>query len=164
MAVSDDQLRDAMRRWATGVTVVTAAHENVYHGMTVSSFTSVSLDPPLILVSLERSTRTRQLVLDSAHFAVNVLHAGQEDISDRFAGRIPDVDDRFVGLEFHTLESGAPLLEDALAWLDCRVSAVIEMATHTIIIGHVIAVRAPALDEGDGDPLLYYNRSYRQLK
>lgn len=164
MRVSDEQLREAMRRWATGVTVVTAAHGNVHHGMTVSSFTSVSLEPPLILVSLERSTRTRQLVLDAAFFGVNILHAGQEEISDRFAGRISDVEDRFAGLEYQTMESGAPRLNGVLASFDCRVAAVIEMSTHTIIVGHVTAVYAPPLDEGDQDPLLYYNRSYRRLK
>lgn len=153
-----------MRRWATGVTVVTVAHNGVHHGMTVSSFTSVSLEPPLILVSLERSTRTRQMVLDESFFGVNILHANQEEVSDRFAGRIPDIDDRFAGLKYHTLESGAPMLENTLACFDCRVSAVIEMATHTIIIGKVIAVFAPGLEKADYDPLIYFNRAYRQLK
>jgi flavin reductase (DIM6/NTAB) family NADH-FMN oxidoreductase RutF len=164
MPVSDEELRESMRRWATGVTVVTVAHENVLHGMTVSSFTSVSLKPPLVLVSLERSTRTRQLVLDSSFFGVNILHASQEEVSNRFAGRIPDMEDRFADLKYHTLESGAPMLEDALACFDCRVSAVIEMATHTIVVGNVIAVFASGLELQDNEPLIYYNQAYRKLK
>ncbi len=162
--MSKDELREAMRYWATGVTVVTAISEGVRHGMTVSSFTSVSLDPPLILVCLERNARTRQLVLDSAAFAVNVLGADQEEISNRFAGRISDLEDRFVDLPTHELESGSPLLHGALAWFDCRVSAVFEMATHTIIVGHVIGVKATKESVDEPQPLLYFNRSYRFLQ
>ena len=164
MTVSNEELRAAMRLWATGVTVVTANHEGVRHGMTVSSFTSVSLDPPLILICLERNTRTRQLVLDSAVFAVNLLSDQQVDLSNRFAGRISDLDDRFVELNTTTLETGAPLLDGALAWMDCRVSAVFEMSTHTIIVGQVIAVKSFLEGETDASPLLYYNRSYRVLQ
>ncbi len=153
-----------MRRWATGVTIVTANHNGLQHGMTVSSFTSVSLDPPLILVCLERTTRTRQLVLDSAHFGVNVLTAGQEELSNRFAGRISDLEDRFVGLETFTLESGAPFFAGALAWIDCRVSAVVEMSSHTIIIGQVFGVQSPENNQGSLQPLLYFNRQYRMLE
>lgn len=163
MNITSEDLRQAMRRWATGVTVVTAAHNGILHGMTVNSFTSVSLEPPLLLVSLERTTRTRQLVLDSAHFAVNVLSESQMEISDRFAGRIPDLEDRLSGLEYSIMESGAPLLAGTLASFDCRVSAVIEMATHTLVIGQVIAVQAPDLQPEGGQPLLYFNRDYHRL-
>jgi len=153
-----------MRLWATGVTIVTANHEGVRHGMTVSSFTSVSLDPPLILICLERSTRTRQLVLDSAVFAVNLLTTQQVDLSNRFAGRISDLEDRFAGLNTTVLETGAPLLDGALAWMDCRVSAVFEMSSHTIIVGQVIGVKSFVAGDAEAAPLLYYNRSYREFK
>src|SRR3990172_7791045 len=82
-----DALRDALRFWTTGVTMVAASHNGVSHGMTVNSFTSLSLDPPLVSVSLEKVTRTHQLVLDANAFTVTILSQGQQALSDRFAGR-----------------------------------------------------------------------------
>src|SRR5512139_2706393 len=118
MPVDPEFLRSVMRNWATGVTVVATALEGVRHGMTVSSFTSVSLDPPLVLVSLERATHTHRLLEQSGCFSVTVLGEGQQDISDRFAGRQPDGDDRFAGLDTFTLVSGAPFISGGLAYFD----------------------------------------------
>jgi len=109
--VDPEQLRQAMRLWATGVTVVTSQHEGVTHGMTVSSFTSVSLTPPQVLIALAQSTRTHALVKASRTFGVTVLGANQRVISDRFAGRQPDNEDRLSELKTFSLVSGAPLLE-----------------------------------------------------
>src|SRR5512137_548100 len=96
-SVDPDHLRQAMRLWATGVAVVTSQHEGVVHGMTVSSFTSVSLIPPQVLVALNQSTRTHALVKESRFFGVTVLGADQQEISDRFAGRLPDDANRLSG-------------------------------------------------------------------
>jgi flavin reductase (DIM6/NTAB) family NADH-FMN oxidoreductase RutF len=154
-----DQLRQAMRLWATGVAVVTSRHDGVAHGMTVSSFTSVSLIPPQVLIALAQSTRTHALVRNSRFFGVTVLNADQRDVSDRFAGRLPDDSDRLSGLETVTLVSGVPLLKDGVARFDCRVIATFTSGTHTIFIGSVLAA------QGDlqGEPLLYFNRGYQKL-
>jgi flavin reductase (DIM6/NTAB) family NADH-FMN oxidoreductase RutF len=158
-SVDPDHLRQAMRLWATGVAVVTSQHDGVVHGMTVSSFTSVSLIPPQVLIALAQSSRTHALVKNSRFFGVTVLNADQRDISDRFAGRLPDDADKLSGMEQFTLVSGVPLLKDGVAQFDCRVIATFTSGTHTIFIGSVLAA------QGDlqGEPLLYFNRSYQRL-
>ena len=122
MAISPEHLMQAMRRWATGVSVVSARHNGVQHGMTVNSFTSVSLTPPLILVSLEQVTRTQKLVKQAGFFGVTILSARQKDLAQRFAGGYAEEQNRFNGLSTRTLTSGVPFLVDGLAWLDCAVT------------------------------------------
>ena len=152
-------LRRAMRFWASGVTVVSARYQELHHGMTVSSFTSLSLTPPLVMVSLENDTRTRQYVQDSCAFGVTILAEDQEQISNRFAEPKMEASYRFEGLRIHTLETGAPFLSDGLAFFDCRVVASHEAGTHTIYIGEVVAAEV-----GKGErPLLYFNQGYRRL-
>jgi len=148
-----------MRKWATGVTVVSAAAQGRRHGMTVSSFTSLSLEPPLLLVVLYQKSRTHALVQAAGSFGVTILASSQREISDRFAGRTPDETDRFAGLETETLQTGAPLLTGGLAWFDCRVEQALPVGTHTLFVGRVVAARA----FGEGEPLLYYDRAYRTL-
>jgi flavin reductase len=159
MTIESDSLRQAMRYWATGVTVVTAAHEDVQHGMTVSSFTSVSLTPPQVLISLAQNARTHDLIMRSRNFGISILDATMQDLSDRFAGRVPDEMDRLVGVETFRLASGAPLLRQGLAQLDCHVVTTLGSGTHTIFIAEVLAAQS---GEG-GDPLLYFNRSYQKI-
>jgi flavin reductase (DIM6/NTAB) family NADH-FMN oxidoreductase RutF len=159
MTIDPDQLRNAMRQWATGVAVVTSTHAGIAHGMTVSSFTSVSLTPPQVLISLAQSTRTHQLVKESRCFGVTLLAQDQQEISDRFAGRMTDEQDRLAGLETFTLETGAPLLTNGLAQFDCHVIATFTSGTHTLFIGAVLAAQS----QGNLQPLLYYDRGYRQL-
>lgn len=160
MAVDPHTLRRAMRRWPSGVTVVTSRHQDDRHGMTVSSFSSISLTPPLVLVSLERGTRTHQIVRESGIFGVTILTLDQHAISNRFAGRETETEDRFAGLEVHTLETGAPLLEGGLVCLDCQVDSILDYGTHAIVVGEVVAVRI----DDSGEPLLYFNREYRRLQ
>ncbi len=160
MTTNPESLRNAMRQWATGVAVVTATHNGITHGMTVSSFTSVSLTPPQVLISLAQDTRTHALVKESRHFGVTLLAQGQQDISDRFAGRIADEQDRMAGLETFSLESGVPLLQDGIAHFDCRVIATFTSGTHTLFIGGVLAAQG----NEDGSPLLYYNRKYHAIR
>lgn len=159
MPVEADLLRQAMRFWVTGVTVVTAAHQGVQHGMTVSSFTSLSLTPAQVVISLAQNTRTHELVTRSRSFGISVLSASQQDVSDRFAGRVADELDRLAGLETFTLASGAPMIAGGLAHLDCHVVTTLGSGTHTIFIGEVLATK----NAGSGDPLIYFNRAYRQL-
>lgn len=160
MPVDPDDLRVAMRRWATGVTVVSAAAGEVRYGMTVSSFTSVSLEPPLVLVSLDIESVTHHLIEQMGYFGVSILSMEQQEISDRFAGRIQLEGDRFTGLETYTLVTGSPLLADTLAAFDCQVVASYKTGTRTVFIGEVLAVH----NGDDSTPLLYFNQNYRSLK
>ena len=158
--VSPQELRHAMRQWPTGVTIVTVSHQDIRHGMTVSSFTSLSLEPPWVLISLDRSSRTYHLVAEAGHFGVIFLSGQQRAISERFARRETEAEDRFAGLETHTLVSGAPFLGGGLGCLDCRVVTTIEAGSNTLFIGEVLAARS-----GEGElPLVYFNRQYRQLQ
>ncbi len=159
MTITPEELRKAMRNWATGITIVTAAHEGTQHGMTVSSFTSLSLEPPLISVSLNQTSRTHGLVSASGHFGVTILADDQEEISNRFAGRIPDTDDRLAGLDLETIVSGAPLITGGLTFFDCRVSQSIPVGTNTLFIGEVLGARS--IDEGD--PLIYFDQKYQRF-
>ncbi len=154
-----DLLRTAMRHWASSVAIVTTRLDEEKHGMTVNSFISVSLEPPLVLISLARHSRTRAMVQSSGVYAVNILRADQEALSNRFAGQIAENEDRFAGLETATLVTGAPLIPGSLAWIDCRLEQQVEAGSHTLFIGAVQAVRLFAA----GAPLLYHNQKYRKL-
>ena len=158
--VDPEELRHAMRNWATGVTIVSARFGNHQHGMTVSSFTSVSLSPPLVLISLEQVTKTHQLVDRAGYFGVSVLARDQQEISDRFAGRHTEFSNRFEALETFSLVSGVPLLSDSLSVFDCKTVASFPGGTHTIFIGEVLA----ASYLSDKLPLIYYDRSYREIQ
>ena len=148
-----------MRAWASGVTVTAAAHEGQRHGMTVNSFASISLDPALITISLNTGSRTHELALKSGAFGLTILSAKQEKISDLFAGRMPEITDRFAGLQVETLETGSPLIADALAWLDCRIVQTFTAGANMLYIAEVVAARSLSQDE----PLIYHDRGYRKL-
>ncbi|MEK6751455.1 MAG: flavin reductase family protein [Chloroflexota bacterium] len=159
MTLDAESLRSAMRAWSAGVTVVTATHAGQKHGMTVNSFTSISLAPALITVSLQQSTRTHEMVMASRAFGLTILSAGQSKISDIFAGRFPEIVDRFAGLETETRVTGSPLIVGGLAWLDCRVVETFDAGLNTLFIAEVVATRG----SGEGQPLVYHNRKYWQL-
>lgn len=158
MQVTAEMLRHAMRHWTTGVAVVTSRFENQQNGMTVNSFTSISLDPPLVAVTLTTETRTQKLVEQSGVFGVTILGEGQADLSDRFAGRMPS-EDRFSGLETFELVSGVPLLLDGLVSLDCKVIHTYPTENSVHYIAEVTAIRHTA----EGGPLVYHNRLYHKL-
>jgi flavin reductase (DIM6/NTAB) family NADH-FMN oxidoreductase RutF len=159
MTASPNFLRHAMRRWPTGVAVVSAAHDQIRHGMTVSSFTSLSLDPPYVMVSLENRTRTFELVTAAQVFGVTVLAEDQQDISDRFANDQTELGSRFEDLETFSMTTGAPFIKGGLAFFDCRVVTTLPAGTQTVIVGVVVTVK-----EGDDKtPLLYFNRGYRRM-
>lgn len=157
MSFSPRNFRDALGSFPTGVTVVTSLDEGASPiGVTVSSFTSVSLDPPLILFCLDHRNANLQAFKNAHHFAINVLSAEQEDLSVRFSCRI---DDRWKGVTFETWESGAPIFPGCLANLECRTVDRHESGDHLIVIGEVIRL---ASRMGDG-PLIYFQGSYRRL-
>lgn len=157
-----DELRAAMRFWATGVSVVTSTDGTLSHGMTVNSFTSVSLDPPIILVSLEQSTRTHKLVEASGVFGVTILSSEQEAVSNRFAGKDSENQDRFAGLDTERLQTGCPFIRGGLAYVDCRVMSTIAAGVNTIFVAQVVAVSYGA-EGAENGPLLYYRRGYRKV-
>lgn len=155
MAVSPDAFRSALRRFASGVTIVTVAAGDEQHGMTASSFASVSLVPPLVLVCLDKSSRTLTLVAETKTFAVNVLRAGQHEVSQAFSR--PGVKP-FESISHRRGANGAPVLDDAIAVLECATYRVFEAGDHEVVLGEVTAASAPG-----GDPLVYYDGAYRSL-
>ena len=159
MAVDAIELREVMRLWATGVTVVTSSYAGVQHGMTVSSFTSVSLDPPLVMVSLELSSRTHRLVSQAGGFAVAILADDQQAVAERFSGGVPDHEDRFAGFAVEATPAGLLVPAGCLAWLDCKVAGQHEAGNHSLFIGKVEAAQSMR----QRGPLLYYNRGYRRV-
>jgi len=159
MTLDPEQLRHAMRAWTTGVAVITATHEGQRYGMTINSFASVSLEPPMVSVTLKRLTHTFDLVEKSGEFAITILSADQGDVSDRFAGKIPEITDRFEGVETEKLLIDAPLLKGGTAFLNCRVVNSIPVGENTFFLAEVIAARG----EGEGKPLVYHNRVFWKL-
>ena len=159
MTLDPENLRSAMRAWSAGVTVVTAAHNGERHGMTVNSFTSISLEPALITISLQQSTRTHEMVMKSRAFGLTILSAEQTKISDIFAGRFAEITDKFSGLKTETLVTGSPLISGGLSWMDCRVVETFNAGMNTLFIAEVLAARG----SGEGDPLIYHNRKYWKL-
>lgn len=154
-----ETFKDAMSQFATGVTIVTTRADDEIHGLTANAVTSVSLDPLLVLVCVEKTLHSHELMQQSGVFAVNILNVTQRPLAERFAGMIPDVEDRFEGLTYHSADTGSPILPDVLAWLDCRVWATYDGGDHTIFIGEVVA--ADSL--GTHEPLLYCRRTWAHL-
>lgn len=149
--------RAVLGRYATGVTVVTTHPDGgPAAGLTVNSFTSVSLDPPLVLFCLDRDAGSVGAFTKAPGFAVNILCTGQEEVSARFAD--PDAD-RFVRERTTVWMTGAPILTDALAALDCSRHAVHDGGDHVILVGKVLKLEVLA----DGDPLVYWRGGYRRL-
>ena len=154
-----EKLRAAMRAWSAGVAVVTAMYEGNKHGATVNSFTSISIEPAMITISLQKSARTHELISKSRAFGLTILSAEQSKISDLFAGKMTEVEDRFAGLQTQTLVTGSPLIVGGLAWLDCRVVETYSAGASTLFIAEVLA----AQNTGDGQPLIYHSRKYWEL-
>lgn len=158
-AVSADDFKAVLGSWAAGVTVVTTRDGDLVYGITVSSFSSLSLDPRLILVCLQDSNRLPRMIEKTKHFAVSILAEGQDAISNWFAvsGREPVPHFEEFGTIEHT--TGSPIIDGAIAHLDCELDRAIEGGDHTIIIGRVLAAAA----DPSKKPLIYYRRGYRPL-
>lgn len=157
MPLDKDSFRAALGRFASGITVVTTRDaEGRDHGMTVSACCSVSLQPPLLLVSVAHNASMHRHLLGAEHFAVNILSDGQEAVSRRFASREGD---RFEGLGFSRGRTGVALLDDVLAWIECRRVASHEAGDHTLVIGETLAMAT-----SDARPLLYYRGGYAALE
>jgi flavin reductase (DIM6/NTAB) family NADH-FMN oxidoreductase RutF len=159
-AIDPATFRSVLGRFASGVTVVTVQDSQHYdHGLTVSAFCSLSLEPPLVLICIEKSASLHGVIAmgDSAsRFAVNILASGQEDVARRFAEDHPN---RFEGVGFTRGASGAPIIDECLAVIECEVQSRHPAGDHTIVIGAVIASAT-----SEGSPLLYYRGGYATLE
>ncbi len=150
-----DEFRDAMARLASGVVVVSAKSADRYHGLTASTLVSVSVEPPLVLVSLEHDTATLAAVVETRRFNVSALTRDQEFLAERFAGRAPAVDARWAAIPHRLAANGIPLIEGAAAWLECELTEVHTAGDHDVCIGRVMAATP-----GAGDPLILWDRSF----
>jgi flavin reductase (DIM6/NTAB) family NADH-FMN oxidoreductase RutF len=155
--ISPDDFRHVLSHFATGVTIVTTCDaEQRPTGLTASAFSSVSLDPPLVLICVDHKSQSFPHLRERGRFAINILHHEHETLSRRFASSRLD---KFDGVAFRMGELGVPLIEQALASLECRtVSAHVE-GDHTIFVGRVESVHV-----GEGEPLLYYRGRYHRLR
>jgi flavin reductase (DIM6/NTAB) family NADH-FMN oxidoreductase RutF len=148
-----------MARVPAGVVVISARTENGYRGLTASSLVSISIDPPMVLVGLEREASTRAAVAEGKAFNVNVLTRSQEFIADRFAGRAPAIDLTWKGVPHRLGANGIPLIEGCAAWLECRLVEIRSAGDHEVCVGEVTAASA-----GSGDPLILWDRAFWTLR
>lgn len=146
--------RKAVGQFATGVTVVSVETDEGVHGMTANSFTSVSLEPPLVLVCVDKSRQTHGLLLEKGRFGISILSREQEGVSNWFAGRR----DKPVEFVWKKDETASPVLEGALAWLDCTLEHAYEGGDHTIFVGRVERFAADG-----GTPLLFFRGRYTSV-
>ena len=158
MPVTALQFKSALRRWASGVSVVTTRRRGGIHGITVSSFCSLSLEPPLVLVCIGRAARSHTLILKERCFGVNILRSDQAALAELAAGRSGGRGAWLEGVSYRTQVTGAPLLRDCLAWLDCALVERLDGGDHSIFIG-----RVEAAGQRTGLPLLWWGSDYRSL-
>jgi len=153
--IDESEFRRVIGHFATGVAVVTTCREDgSAAGLTVSAVASVSLDPTLVLVCVDRVSDTHAWMERAGYFAANVLEEGRgETLARRFSGG--GAEEKFRGVAWHPERTGAPVLDDALAWLDCRIAAALPGGDHTIFVGEVLSA-----DAREGTPLLYYRGGY----
>jgi flavin reductase (DIM6/NTAB) family NADH-FMN oxidoreductase RutF len=154
----NDHFRDAMARLPAGVVVVTARMGDEFRGLTASSLVSISLEPPMVLVGLERESATRAAILETRAFNASLLTRSQEFLADRFAGRAPGLDPEWRTLPHRLGRNGIPLLDGCAAWLECRLLQVHPAGDHDICVGEVEAAAI-----GSGDPLILWDRSFWTL-
>ena len=159
MPLDPNLFRQALSQFPAGVTVVTTqAADGPPIGVTVTAFSSLSLEPPLVLISLAKSLYTHKIVSESGRFGVNILAENQRDWGLRFAGMLPEFTDRFAGIDTFTAETGVALLPNCAAWLDCSVAHQYDGGDHSIFCGAV-----QAAGTNNVQPLLYFNRDWYQL-
>jgi flavin reductase len=157
--IESAEFRATMSRFATGVTVVTTTVDGIDHAMTASSFVSLSLDPPLVLVCVERDSRFHDAITAAQMWGVSVLAEDQRDCARWFATRGRPLEGQMEHVAHHRGETGVALIEGALGWVQCRTVETFQGGDHDIVIGEVIH-----LDHQEGAPLLYFRGDYRALR
>jgi flavin reductase (DIM6/NTAB) family NADH-FMN oxidoreductase RutF len=149
--------REVMRRFPTGVTVVTTVVNGSPKGFTANAFSSVSAEPPMVLVCVNRRARTHPLIAAAGHFCVNILRLEQRAVAERFASR--EGGDPFASLAYGSARTGSPVIENTLGYLDCELAEEHSAGTHTIFLGTVLACAGFA-----GSPLGYFDATYRDFE
>lgn len=154
-----DGFKEALSCWASGVCVVTTNASGLLYGLTVSSFSALSLHPPLVLICINNQNRMAELVVQSKGFGISILSADQEPASRYFArpGRVPTPD--FTEIDGEWTPSGQPIVKNAMAWLTCELHRTVVEGDHTIVVGKVLQTHA----EADRSPLIYFRRGYRTV-
>jgi 3-hydroxy-9,10-secoandrosta-1,3,5(10)-triene-9,17-dione monooxygenase reductase component len=159
MDMQEQSLKEVMRQWTSGVAVVTSVCGSAKAGTTISSFTSLSVEPPLILINLANENPTQTMIQQSGFFGITLLCEEQKTIADLFAGYDKTIQDRFTGLKTFTIKSGVPLIKGGLAFLDCRLYQSCALPKSRVLVGEVMESRM-----GDGGkPLVFLNRGYVDL-
>lgn len=157
MAFDPSEFRRILGHWVTGVAIVASRRvDGEPCGLTVNAVTSLSLEPPLVLVCVDRAAHSHDCIASAGFFAINVLDANGERLARRFAAFATD--DKYTGVEWTPATTGAPVLAEALAWVDCRVRHALPGGDHTIFIGEVVAG-----DAREGHPLVFYRGGYAGL-
>lgn len=154
------EFKAALASWASGVSIVSTRADDLVYGMTVSSFASLSLEPPLVIVCIANTSRMPALMRSSQRFTVSLLAADQRDASAAFARSGREPTPSFEGVAEDRTKSGMPIVAGALAYLDCELHGELPVGDHAIIIGRVVE----AVAQPDKSPLLYYRRAYRTLE
>jgi 3-hydroxy-9,10-secoandrosta-1,3,5(10)-triene-9,17-dione monooxygenase reductase component len=160
-AVDPARYREVIGSFATGVAIVTAHGDDGPAGLTTNAVSSLSLDPLLLLVCFDNASRTLPVVRQARRFAVNVLHAGQEDLARVFASKRV-AEEKFTAVT-HTVAHGVPVLDDALAWIACDLHALHEAGDHTIGIGRITHLSAGDAPGAGNDPLLFFRGGFSRI-
>jgi flavin reductase (DIM6/NTAB) family NADH-FMN oxidoreductase RutF len=155
MPIDDAEFKLALSHFVSGVTVVTTVHEGVRYGMTVASFASLSLHPPLVVICIEKIVKSHDAIAAAGVFGVSILAESQAELSNRFASRR---DDKFDGVAVREGALGVPLIEGAICTLECRVHGQLPGGDHTIFVGEV-----ESISTSEAAPLVYFRSGYRQL-
>lgn len=156
VAVEESTFKRALSHFASGVTVVTTEYNGEWFGITVSAFSSVSLNPPLVQICIDKSVRAHDAIAKAERYAVNILRDDQEQLSRRFATRI---EDKFEGIPTRMGLLKVPLLEGTLTTIECRLRESLPGGDHTIYVGEVVSAGSR-----DGKPLIYFHGGYHSLK
>ncbi len=156
MPIDEALFKLAMSHFASGVTIVTTEHAETPYGMTVASFASLSLHPPLVLICVEKTVKTHDAIAAAGKFGVSILAQEQAEVSGRFASK--KIEDKFAGVGWSRGELGMPLIDNSICALECRIENELPGGDHTIFVGEVVTART-----GEGPPLVYFRSGYRQL-
>jgi flavin reductase (DIM6/NTAB) family NADH-FMN oxidoreductase RutF len=159
MTFDPESFRRAMRAWTTGVAIILATHENESYGMTINSFTSLSVDPPLITVVLKNETHVFDLVQRASAFRIHILSAAQKELAENFAGKLHGAE-RMNSLTMESSSAAASTLDAGLASLACRVIHTYAAGANTLFVAEVVSTNVRSTEE----PLAYHDRGYRQIK
>ena len=156
MPLDEALFKLAMSHFASGVTVVSTEHDGTPYGMTVASFASLSLHPPLVLICIEKGVKSHDAIAAAEKFGVSMLSHEQAEVSNRFASK--KVEDRFSGVAWSRGELGMPLIDGAICAIECSVHSQLPGGDHTIFVGEVLSVRTR-----EAQPLVYFRSGYRAL-